>query len=509
MTFQKAEPWIFRLLVLLHLWPVFAVSYFVTHDGPAHVYNAALIRDLLFTGNNPAASDFFQFNLFPSPNWTGHAVMILGSTVFSPAFSEKILVALCIIIPAFSFRSIILQLSPDNGWRSWMIFPFLHGFLLYLGFYNFCLGTGILLFSIAWWQKNKNKNTNSTALIFAGLMLLLYFSHLFTLLMFLVYLFVATFRERISNSAFPQGRLKYYMGLIIPVTLSVFFVLQQPSTDKSALATSELVHWLLEGRTMITLHYENQVPFTATLGILLTVLFLFTFCFRFLKERAIRTSDVFFLCAVISLLFYFFFPNNAGEGGFISVRFLLFFYLFILIWIILNIRQKWILWAANIVFLGVSIKMLLYHNGELQILSDNAVAYTSANSKIKPGTIVLPLNYSDNWLHSNLSGYVGAETSSLVLDNYEAAKSVFPLRWKEGMDPYKIIGGFSASIPPCGEASDFQKSTINKRIAYVLRWMYEIQADSCTLNWNNFLDKNGFIRDSLGMSAEIKLYKLK
>ena len=43
------EKWGFRIILFLHLLPVLLLTPFVTLDGPAHLYNAVLIRELFDT----------------------------------------------------------------------------------------------------------------------------------------------------------------------------------------------------------------------------------------------------------------------------------------------------------------------------------------------------------------------------------------------------------------------------------------------------------------------------
>ena len=94
------EKYFFFFIVLLHLIPMLSVKYFVTHDGPAHVYNAHLINNLLFHKDS-IASNFFELTPGIVPNWIGHALIAFFS-LFLPYFiSEKVL--LCIYIISFAF----------------------------------------------------------------------------------------------------------------------------------------------------------------------------------------------------------------------------------------------------------------------------------------------------------------------------------------------------------------------------------------------------------------------
>ena len=58
---SKYEVYFFYSLVLINLIPLLITKYFPTVDGPAHLYNARLIIDLLANNTSPLA-DYFVFN---------------------------------------------------------------------------------------------------------------------------------------------------------------------------------------------------------------------------------------------------------------------------------------------------------------------------------------------------------------------------------------------------------------------------------------------------------------
>ncbi|MBK8416653.1 MAG: hypothetical protein IPL22_20360 [Bacteroidetes bacterium] len=47
------------------------IPVFLTVDGPAHLYNATIIREML-TGDQSLYALFFKFNEQLVPNWSGH-----------------------------------------------------------------------------------------------------------------------------------------------------------------------------------------------------------------------------------------------------------------------------------------------------------------------------------------------------------------------------------------------------------------------------------------------------
>src|SRR5204863_8300092 len=95
-------------------------------------------------------------------------------------------------------------------------------------------------------------------------------------------------------------------------------------------------------------------------------------------------------------------------------------------------------------------------------------------------SIVLPLNYSSNWMHSNISNYLGTDKHILVLDNYEAGREHFPLTWNPGMNPVGLLGSFNGTLPLCADVSTFEKKT-SKKIDYIILWKNDKELiDNCS-----------------------------
>jgi hypothetical protein len=128
------------------------------------------------------------------------------------------------------------------------------------------------------------------------------------------------------------------------------------------------------------------------------------------------------------LVLYLLLPNAI----LLTERLILFFFLFLITWLALLKYPKWLHVAALVVlplfhllFTGMYYKTL----GEL---SDEIVLMKEATRDVKPGSLLLTLNYKDNWLHAHTSGYAGTDQPVVILENYEAGLAWFPVRWNTG-----------------------------------------------------------------------------
>src|SRR5438045_3916149 len=103
---RRYEKFFFYAVIVLHLIPVLTLHYFVTRDGPAHLYNSNLINHILFKPGG-ISSFFFEFTPYINANWTGH-ILLCTFNFFLPAMlAEKLILGIYVILFLFAFRSFI------------------------------------------------------------------------------------------------------------------------------------------------------------------------------------------------------------------------------------------------------------------------------------------------------------------------------------------------------------------------------------------------------------------
>ena len=86
---ERQAGWLFLLLALLQLVPIWSVHYLPTTDGPSHLYNSWVMRELL-SGHRGLIADYFAIDWRPHPNWIGTAFMAALMTILPPLIAEKI-----------------------------------------------------------------------------------------------------------------------------------------------------------------------------------------------------------------------------------------------------------------------------------------------------------------------------------------------------------------------------------------------------------------------------------
>ena len=151
---------------------VFRLPVFPSQDGPMHLYYAGV-----FTAawHNPAAyGGEFRIPFVVRPYSTLHDLLVALGAVFEPVTAEKVLVAGYII----GFAAAFLYLARSVGGRTpavLLIVPFIMHRMVYLGFYNYCLGSAMALALIGFWIRHHKRLSGWRTVVYVlavGLMLL-------------------------------------------------------------------------------------------------------------------------------------------------------------------------------------------------------------------------------------------------------------------------------------------------------------------------------------------------
>jgi hypothetical protein len=519
--FRSIETYLFFLIIALNLVPVLSVKFFPTLDGPAHLYNSNLITNLLF-GNQAHLSDFFIFNNEPVPNWTGHFILSFFN-LFLPAYlAEKILLIVYLISLPLAFRNLIKTISPDNYYLSYLIFPFTYSYLFFLGFYNFSLAIVFLLMALNYWLKHEDKifSLKKTVMLFI-LLTLIYFSHIFVFeigifligLNILVKAIVACFRNinlyKETFRIFFKKTGILFLSSFIPLIQSFHYFFSRSFTEDTFVDTPQLIAWLKNIRPYVTsdlVEKQGEEVYTKILFYFIALLFILVVYYRlknilvykiyFIKNfgnsfgNFIKYSDFWLLSACIILFLYFMLPDSYGSGSYISVRLELLFFIFLIIWISLQYLPWKLTLLSVFIILFCNFRLNSYYTTTAKKLNAAAVACNNASEYILPNSIVLPLNYSDNWYHSHFSNYLGIDKPIVILENYECGKDYFPLNWNKKTTPATILENTKPGQSFCINWKNIiQDSSIKIDYIFVMGNM-DLALDSCTTELKLMISKN-------------------
>lgn len=497
-TFFGFHRGIFYAFIFLLSFPLFKLSFLLTHDGPAHIFNACLIRELV--NGNTLVSDFLYLKNFPEPNWTGHLIIAFLSYFFHPNIAEKIFLGAYIFLFPFFFRKLLQKVNSNNGAIVLLVLPFVYSYFFFGGLYNFLAGATVLFASLSIILPQFEKGVNKKYIWISVFSILLYFSHLIALGIFLVMIFLShlfsfrkeNYHERRSNFIiFLRSSIPLLLSLLPSLVLLTIFFSEKKflSSHGSSFSISEMVEALIYILPIITLQHYPENIYSVIIFVLLISLTCGWAINRFLK-RATHTisskpfyqwSSYWFTASLLMLLFFFLIPDKAASGGVIKFRFEFFFFLFLIVFISTIPFNRIIHLGIAIIIVPWMIFKFIYLFPMMKSLDDETKTAMLCTDYIRENSILLPLNYSSNWMHCNLFNYAGTVKNIFVLDNYEAGMPHFPLEWKKGKNPVVIMGNFNIEPPPlCADIHAFEKQT-GHLIDYIVVWDYQPLTDTCTL----------------------------
>lgn len=497
---MRTERFIFGLLVLCHLLPLFLLTYLVTHDGPTHVYNANLIGSLLFD-SHPPVSGFFEFNPQIIPNWISHILLMVFSFPGSPAFAEKLVIGVYLVSFPYSFRAFLLSISKKTAAASYLIFPFVFAFSILTGLYSFCLGLSLSFYVLFKFQNYPDSPGIRQVIWLSFCMLVIYFSHLFV--------FVLTFCTLIcqrwwEHLVFERGKRRtvslYFSGLwrksfpvlmvsILPLLLSLQFMFAHSAKTGTEVAEfATMFQLFIDVRPVIAIDYTlesrySQPLFYVYMLMLLSALLIRVFDVVKRKVSLVQREDVWLFLSVLMTVFYFILPDDIVSGGLVAIRFCLMAYLFLIIWLSV-FTPRIVLYTGSGLSVLLALILLVVRYEPLKSLSDRAAELESCARHIPEGKILATIDYSGNWMMDNITAYIATRKNIILLDNYEANQVHFPLIWKKERNPREIL----YSSPHCIDIDKFTRITGKNPDYILLIQKPEELTDSCGMIVSSVLD---------------------
>jgi hypothetical protein len=521
------EKYFFFVIIGLNLIPIISGKFFSTLDGPAHLYNSQLINSLIFEKDS-LLNSFFAFTNEPVPNWTGHLILAFFN-LFLPAFlSEKIFLFFYMIALPLSFRALLKTTSPNN-YFSYLIFPFAYSSVFYLGFYNFSIAIVFMLITINFWLKNEESISSFKNMLKLFLLLTItYFSHIFVFAILILIICIHILLKATILLLNDSNKIKeiflisfkklgfLLLPSLLPSALFCYYFYSRPSTgNKVYLGAFELIDSLRHLKPIIALNYEIEVAFTTKLVYVIVIVFAVVLLKRFndlknkhilFSKKVLKVSDAWLFVSIIILFMYFILPDSDGNAGFVSVRFGLLFYIFLIIWLSTHTFNKWFSFFVVGIFLFCNTILTTYYFSTVKDLDKIAKECNIAGKFIHPNSVVLPLNYSNHWLTFHFSNYLGVDKPMIILENYESSTGYFPVKWNTNSIPNLQFGNISVENNPCIQTMNNKDNPI-KTIDYVfVLGQIEDKIDSCSIEIKRVIKQNYSLTYR---SNSCMLYKLK
>ena len=136
MKITYPERALFLLLLCVWLFPIWSVDFFVTGDGPCHLYNSKILLDWYTKTGRAFYEPFYGMNTNFEPNWLFNLLTVPLVAVFSPAVAEKVFLSIYVLGFALGFRFFVYQINKKALFLSSLALLFCQHRLLMMGFYN-------------------------------------------------------------------------------------------------------------------------------------------------------------------------------------------------------------------------------------------------------------------------------------------------------------------------------------------------------------------------------------
>lgn len=425
---------LFVALVLAHLVPVWSADYFPSMDGPAHVYNAWVLRHY-GDPELPLLREHFEIDPRPLPNWFGHAALALLIGIVEPRTAEKVLVSALLVLFYASVRYLAGSVDPDRRWLAYLAFPLGFTRLLHIGFYNYLFGLAFALFALGLWWRRRARPGLELALKLNLLLLLAYASHVVPHVLALVSIGI------LWLSTLPESgwrHLRHVPVLAPQAVLPLWFVLSVTGGVQGSEGTAPVLRAQLFRLEVLDQFGDLQVWIGTILAVAFLALAALTLRGRLAPGRGgLAPEDGFLIASFAVVLLYFLGPSGFSSegpiaGGYIKMRLTIVPYLLLIPWLAPRLGR-----AARSALVGGLVLLALVHVGYLvrsyRSLEGDYRAFLAGAEALPAESRAVPLVFDlgPHRLFLNLFSYAAIEKGAVDWTNYEAVSRLFPLRFRE------------------------------------------------------------------------------
>ena len=493
---RRHEAMVLTSLIILNLLPIWAVPYFPSLDGPAHV---SLTHWLIHYNDPtlPILHEFFEPNLQIFPNYLIFLVLYPLMLVFPAVIAEKILISIYAICLPLALRYALRGASLSAGTFAVFGCAFTFHSLLLLGFYNTSFAIAVFLLAIGCWLRWRHRLGLKVLAGYFGLSVLAYITHLSAVAATCLAIFFATV-GLVYRDLFASGRMATWkrllshglwpaLGFAPVIVLCLVFMRQGGGGEISADGLAGFGVPDL-GRVLALIRLEALAGHDGrelglTLGLSATLCVLAWMAVRQTQERFYPGLFMFagFLVLYLTAPFQF-------DVRWMPTRLMPYVAFAAMLWIagmmgsLPAARQE----RLRALAIFVAIAMVLVGTGLRTVrwseISELTAEYMSGNHLIEPNSTLLALRLSREidgarpsdsgiGLFVQMGGYIAVERDIVDLRHFQAKTGRFPIIFRDEVNPYRhmatdaVFVGAPETISP-----RLYSERTGQQVDYVLLW---------------------------------------
>lgn len=434
---------VFAAVVVLQLLPLLLLRHVPTVDGPAHLAGARVLADLLTGPGAAVYRHYYTVDLFPSPNLLAGLVLAGLVRLTTPTAAEKLLIGGYVVLFPLGLRYALVGVSRSARWLAFLAFPLTFGYLFWYGFYGYCYGVALALFTIGFALRRRRAWRVHSALGLAVLLLLTYAAHLVPFALAL--LFLAALAVGDTLAARRGGDAGWRATLLAPavaalpaVALTAAFLARGGAhAEPRRTPLGALVGGLVSLATPVVTFVRDEALFSILVALVLAVATGMALC---RGGAAVRGPAAQLAAAVAAATGGFLAaPSQLGlEYGLINVRISVFPVLFLALWLAAQPLDPRLRRAGAAVFVLAAAGLAVVRVPDVTRYERQLDEYATVAGVVPAGSTLLGLRLQlDSPLHGpvrvrafdplrHAASLVAAQTSSVDLGHYEAQYNYFP-----------------------------------------------------------------------------------
>lgn len=497
---RYAEPAGFYVLLAACLLPLWSNAYFLTGDGPCHLYNARVLLDWMRGQHLPFYDGFYVLNKNFEPNWLSHLTLAGLLRFVEPPLAEKLFLSAYVLCFGFGWRYLLRQINPESLFLSAVGLLFVWHKVLMMGFYNYAFSIALFFWISGFWLKHREAFTPTTLSALATLFVLQYAAHPIGLTLSGLFIGLSLFTQAFwtVRGAGVRVRLRKLAGQLAAIWVAAFpamllfgeFLFRKGlGWDANPDDFTALKKELLSVSALTIMNFSERDTGIAV-GILCVTLLGWAVYLR-IRQGTRDPNDGTFLFLGAAVLLYFKQPGSITGGLMFPERLVFIPFLAMLAWMAtapFPMRSRKNVLAITAVFMLIFLGKRLPAHREASALASEIAG---CRRFIPEESVVLPLNLNKNglapsgrtigdriYLFAHAADYLGAYKPTVMADNYEALQGYFPFIWRAEGNFYRQLRRPGSdcileSKPPCADFVNYRNTLSGKQIDFVVLLHYQ------------------------------------